>query len=125
SAARDWILILTAQQLLCHAKRSNSRLQCVHAVEPQRRSRGVEPTILLDERRDTLEVAVRLPRRTRKLRRDFHNYHLAVPRPDIIDQDFIFARIERATTATWIMDPAAATMGGTGAATAAIASAPT
>jgi hypothetical protein len=96
---------LIAGLLLCHAKRPNSPLQGVHAVETQRRSRGVEPAILPDERRHTLDVAVGLSGRTRKLKRDFHNYHLAVAGPDISDQDFIFARIEGATAATWIMYP--------------------
>jgi hypothetical protein len=57
--------------------------------------------------------------------REFGDHDLAVTGLEISDQDLVGARIEGATTATWIMKPQAATMGGTGAATAAIASAPT
>jgi hypothetical protein len=55
---------------------------------------------------------------------DFCDDDLAVTSPKIGHQDLVYAGIEGATTATWVSNPEAATMD-EGAATAAIASAPT
>jgi hypothetical protein len=57
--------------------------------------------------------------------REFGDHDLAIAALEIGNQDLVGAPVKGATTATWVNKTEAATMGGTGAATAAITSAPT